>query len=103
MANAQVRMTAKGSMDVYSGRPLCTTTADFVMNTIHFPKHQKVDDVATALNEIVHINYYRFSYCHGAKAIESDSPTNAVHYNPTGSNEKDGQKLRPSRRRTELF
>lgn len=49
------------------------------------PKHQKVDEVATAPKEIVHITNERFSYPFGAKPTESDSSINAVHYKPNSN------------------
>lgn len=70
-------------MDVYAGRSLYITIANFGNVDEHLSSHQNVGEFAFAPLEVVHIKNERFSYPSGIHAKTKDSTVNAVYYDPT--------------------
>lgn len=72
-------MTTKSIMDVHLGRPFHINFGNFGMAHAHLPKHQKVVELASDLEEITLIKYERSLDPSGAHANNSDSSVHAVH------------------------
>lgn len=67
-------------MGVYLGHSFYRTMAAFGKIGIHFQKHRKVDEVASALIERFQIKYERYSYPPGAYRNYYDSLVSDVRY-----------------------
>lgn len=76
-------MTVEGIRDAYQGRFFYITIANFGIADVYLPGQQKLREVASTPEEIVYIEYKRFSQPFGAKGTESESSVNAVYYRPT--------------------
>lgn len=76
-------MKTKGNMNVYQGRTIHITIANFSMVDAHLTKHQEVGKTTNGPKEIVHIKYKLFSYPSGTHANNSDGSVPAVQQKPT--------------------
>lgn len=76
-------MTAELDIDVYPHSPFYINIRDFDNADAYLPEHQKVGEVESALEKVVRIQGKRFPYSSGAKARNSESLINAVHYKLT--------------------
>lgn len=72
-------MTPEGIRDVYPDCAFYINISNFDKVDVHFPKHQKVAEVADAPVEIFHIKKELYSYPSGTQANNSDSLKHAVH------------------------
>lgn len=83
VTNYDAVMTDNATMDVYPGRLSHVTISSLGVVNIHVLKHPKVDKVADALKEIVHIKNKHFACSFGVKATKRDSLVNTSHLKPT--------------------
>lgn len=98
VSEEHVCMTSKRIIDIYVGPPFYITFVNLGKVGVSLPKHQKVVEVGSALQEIDHTKDEHFSYPSGTEVAKHKSTANAVSYGPVWGR-LEQLSMRSSRRR----